>query len=129
MFCTLLVEDSESFRSALGGMLRKNFPDMRVEEAESGLEALRKVDRLCPDLVFMDIKLPGDNGVRLTKNIKAGYAGVIVVILTSYDIPEYRQAAFRNGADCFISKDSATCMDDVLARVEGTLSAKGVVLN
>ena len=129
MFCTLHVDDSGSFRAAIGGMLRRHFPRMRLEEAENGHEALRKIELHLPDLVFMDIKLPGDNGVKLTKIIKTAHAGVIIVILTGYDVPEYRQAAFRSGADCFIAKDSPTCMNDVLARVEGTLSMRGAVVN
>ena len=61
------------------------------------------------------------------KHIKMAFEGVVVVILSSYDMPEYRQAAFRNGADCYIAKGSASCMDDVTARVEGTLASKGIV--
>jgi DNA-binding NarL/FixJ family response regulator len=72
-------------------------------------------------MVLLDIKLPGGNGIELTKVIKAKYAPIIVVILSGYDIPQYRQAAFRNGADCFIYKGSASCMNDVLARVEGAM--------
>jgi len=128
MFCTLLVEDSQSFRSATREMLQSNFPSIGVEEAGSGGQALHKLTYLAPDLVFMDIKLPDANGVGLTKDIKLGFAGVVVVILSSYDIPEYRQAAFRAGADCFISKDSPTCMEDILARVKGALFAKEIAL-
>ena len=87
---------------------------------------MQKLGILQPDLVFMDIKLPDANGVGLTKDIKLERAGVVVVILSSYDLPEYRQAAFRAGADCFISKDSPTCMEDILARVNGALFAKEV---
>ncbi len=128
MFRTLLVEDSRSFRSATREMLQSNFPSMGIEEAESGGQALQKLGFLEPDLVFMDIKLPDVNGVGLTKDIKLGHAGVVVVILSSYDLPEYRQAAFRAGADCFISKDSPTCMEDILARVNGALFAKELSL-
>jgi DNA-binding NarL/FixJ family response regulator len=107
-------------------MLQSNFPSMRIEEAGSGNQALQKLDYLEPDLVFMDIRLPDANGLGLTRSIKLEWAGTVVVVLSSYDIPEYRQAAFRAGADCFISKDSPSCMDDVLARAEGALAAKEV---
>ena len=129
MFSMLVVEDSTEFRGELTCLLSQHFPNIRVEEAEDGEVALEKVNLLVPDMVFMDIKLPGDNGITLTKHIKMAFDGVIIVILSSYDMPEYRQAAFRNGADCFITKGSASCMSDVLARVEGTLSSKGIVLN
>jgi DNA-binding NarL/FixJ family response regulator len=128
MFRTLLVEDAQSFRAATREMLKSHFPFMEVDEASSGSQALYKLGYLEPDLVFMDIKLPDTNGVGLTKDIKLGFAGVIVVILSSYDIPEYRQAAFRAGADCFISKDSPTCMEEILARVKGALFVKKISL-
>ena len=128
MFRTLLVEDSQSFRAATRELLQSHFPFMGIEEAGSGSQALHKLGYLEPDLVIMDIKLPDANGVGLTKNIKTGNAGVTVVILSSYDIPEYRQAAFRAGADCFISKDSPTCMEDILARVKGAQFAKEISL-
>lgn len=128
LFSALVVEDSDEFRAALTLLLRQNFPHIRIEEAEDGEVALEKVNLLVPDMVFMDIKLPGENGISLTKHIKMAFNGVVVVVLSSYDMPEYRQAAFRNGADCFITKGATSCMNDVLARVEGTLSSKGIVL-
>jgi len=54
----------------------------------------------------MDLRLPGENGLELTKKIKAQYPDIIVVIVTNYDVPEYRKAAFESRADHFISKDS-----------------------
>jgi DNA-binding NarL/FixJ family response regulator len=82
------------------------------------------VEYLRPDLIFMDIKLPGENGLEVTRQIKQVYAYIVIVILTSYDIPEYRQQAFRNGADCFISKDQISFLADILARVEGTMTLR-----
>jgi len=128
MFSTLLVEDIINFRDALRYTIRSHFPDVRVEEAGDGIEALSKIESILPDIVFMDIKLPGDNGIKLTKVIKREYSGIVVVILTSYDMSEYRQAAFRSGADCYIYKGSDSCMNEILARMEGTLAIKGIVL-
>lgn len=127
MFSALLVEDSVNFRDALSFTIRSRFPDVRVEEAGDGIEALSKIESILPDIVFMDIKLPGENGINLTKAIKSEFSGIVVVILTSYDMSEYRQAAFRNGADCYIYKGSDSCMNEILARMEGTLVSKGMV--
>ncbi len=127
MFSMLVVEDSKEFRGALTLLLGQRFPHIRIEEAEDSEMALAKINQLEPDMVFMDIKLPGENGITLTKHIKMAFNGVVIVILSSYDMPEYRQAAFRNGADCYIAKGAASCMNDVVARVEGTLAMKGVV--
>jgi len=126
MFRTLLVEDSRTFRDTLSGVLHTHFPDMQVVEAEDGVQALDEVESVLPDIIFMDIKLPGASGIELTRQIKLAHAEVVVVILTSYDLPEYRQAAYRNGADCFISKGDVCCMVEVLARVEGVRTLRKI---
>ena len=54
----------------------------------------------------MDIQLPDKNGLELTRMIKASHPNAIIVILSSYDLTEYREAAYRNGANYYISKDS-----------------------
>ena len=124
IFNTLLVEDSIYFREELKSVICSHFPLIRVDEADNGEIALKIIAVQTPDLVFMDIRLPGVNGIQLTKDIKMKFDNIIIVVLSSYDVPEYRQAAFRNGADCFIAKESISCMEDVLARIEGTITSK-----
>ena len=126
MFNTLLVEDNVNFRQALSDVLLSYFPLMGIDEAGDGDEALRKVEYLRPDLIFMDIQLPGENGLEITRQIKRVYTDMVIVILTSCGQPEYRQQAFLNGADCFLSKGDDSCMEDILARVEGTIARKRV---
>jgi DNA-binding NarL/FixJ family response regulator len=124
MFNALLVEDNVEFRQELADILLAHFPMIGVEEAGDAADALSKVEYLRPDLIFMDIKLPGENGLETTRQIKQVYAYIVIVILTSYDIPEYRQQAFKNGADCFISKGQVSFLADILARVEGTMALR-----
>ena len=124
MFYALLVEDNVSFRHALSDILLSYFPLIGVEEAGDGAEALTKVECLRPNIIFMDIQLPGESGLDITKEIKLVYEDIVIVILTSYGLPEYRQQAFRNGADCFLSKGDDSCMEDILARVEGTMARR-----
>jgi DNA-binding NarL/FixJ family response regulator len=121
MFKILIVEDNMTFRQSLVAALGTEFPSALVEEAADGSEALKKVDSFEPDLVFMDIKLPGENGLELTRKIKGNDSGITVIILTSYDLPEYRQAAEANGADHFVSKSTST-RDEFLALVRSTKS-------
>jgi DNA-binding NarL/FixJ family response regulator len=66
---------------------------------------LEKVESFHPGLIFMDIRMHGENGLSLTKKIKAKYPSTQVFILTSYDNPEYQEAARQSGASRFISKD------------------------
>jgi DNA-binding NarL/FixJ family response regulator len=108
MVKTLIVDDNASFRQLLRGILDARFPSMEIEEAGDGKEAMAKLKSFHPGLVFMDIKLPGENGLELTKKIKADSPVVIVIILTSYDLPEYREAAVQFGANHFLTKGSAT---------------------
>ncbi len=103
----LIVEDSTLFRQLFKETLQDRFPSVEVHEAIDGEQALLKVETLLPNLVFMDIRLPGENGLQLTKKIKARHPNIIVIILTGYDLPEYREASSPH-ADYFYSKDSAT---------------------
>ena len=117
MFQILIVEDNAPFRQSLREMLCEQFPTMRVEEAQDGEDALDKLETLSPHLVFMDIKLPGQSGLEVTRTIKARYPEVRVIILTSYDLPEYREAASQYGADYFLSKGSSS-REEILALVD-----------
>ena len=122
MFNTLLVEDNVCFRQALSDVLLSYFPLISVDEAGDGEEALSKVEYRRPNLIFMDIQLPGENGLGITKKIKQVYDDIVIVILTTNDLPEYRQQAFRSGADYFLSKGDDACMEGILARVEGAMA-------
>jgi len=103
---TLIVEDNAFFRGVLKEKLQSLSPTMVINEAAEGCEALQKVDALKPELVFMDIRLPGENGIQLTQKIKAKYPNTKVIFLTSYDSSEYREAAIRAGGNCYIPKES-----------------------
>jgi DNA-binding NarL/FixJ family response regulator len=102
----LIVEDNALFLQFLKETLRSRFPSIDILEAANGEEAMQKIKTLPPDAIFMDLRLPGENGLELTKKIKAKYPDIIVVIITNYDLPEYREAAYQCGADHFLSKDS-----------------------
>lgn len=122
----LLIEDSAFFRQLFKETLRSHMPSMDVIEAMDGEEALQKIESSQPDLIFMDIKLPGENGLHLTQKIKAQYPGIPVVILTSYDLPEYREAAAAAGATHFLAKGSAT-KQHILNVVESILSKQQMI--
>ena len=112
----LIVEDNAAFRATLREVLHSHFPVMRIEEEPDGSGLFSRMDAFHPNIVFMAIRLPGENGLELTKKIKMIYPNVTVVILTSYDLPEYRQAALQSKADHFVSKDTST--SDLFALVE-----------
>ena len=102
----ILVEDDTEFRQCVKKILSSRYPSIQLIEARDGKEAMSKVDLLPPDIIFMDIQLPDKNGLELTRMIKASHPNAIIVILSNYDLTEYREAAYRNGANYYISKDS-----------------------
>jgi len=102
----LIVEDNAFFLQFFRETLHSRFPSMEISQAANGEEAMQKIEILRPEVVFMDVRLPGESGLELTKKIKAQYPDIIVVIITNYDLPEYREAAYESRADHFISKDS-----------------------
>jgi DNA-binding NarL/FixJ family response regulator len=124
MFKTMLVEDSSPVRQLVKVTLKDQFPSMEIIEAADGVEAFQKIDSHAPNLIFMDIGLPGENGLELTRKIKAGYPDVIVIILTTHDSPEYQEAANQYKADYFFSKD-ALGNDGIFTLVKSILLGKG----
>ena len=121
----LIVEDSAIFRKLLKETLLSGFPFLEVSEAADAEEALLKINSLSPDLIFMDIKLPGESGLDLTKKVKSKHPNIIIVILTAYDVPEYREAAYQFKADHFLSKGSAS-RESILTLVDSILSDRPI---
>ncbi len=117
IFRVLLVEDNLTFRQVVRDLLNYRFPSMVVDEATNGKEAMQIIHNHPPNLILMDIKLPGENGLELTRKITAKYPGMDVVILTSYDLPEYRQVAMQSGACSFVTKGSST-IDEIADLVD-----------
>jgi DNA-binding NarL/FixJ family response regulator len=116
----LIVEDSTIFRTLLKETLQSRFPTMEILEATDGEKAMRQIAAHPPDLIFMDIKLPGENGLDLTARIKAEYPHLTVIVLTSYDTPEYREAAVQAKADHFLAKGSSS-REGILTLVESVM--------
>jgi DNA-binding NarL/FixJ family response regulator len=118
----LIVDDNAAFRNMLRQILHSRFPSLTIGEAGDGNQAIKKLEKQAPDIIFMDVRLPGENGLSLTKRIKAAYPGIVIIIITSYDSPEYREAALEAGADSFVSKTDSNATD-ILERVETIISS------
>lgn len=104
----LVVENNDFFRRSFREILRMYIPSLSVEESADGSDAIAKISRNLPDMIFMDIRLPGKSGLELTREIKSSYPDVVVSIFTSYDLPDYRKIAEEYGADHFLLKDALT---------------------
>ena len=104
----VVVDDGPSFRKAATAFLATQ-PHVDVVGAfESGLEAIEAAALLSPDLILMDLHMPGMTGLNATRAIKRFNATVKVVAVTLYDRDWHRSAALDAGADGFISKASFT---------------------
>jgi len=117
-FKVMLVEDDDGFRRSLAALLMSRFPSIVLGAAADGAEAMEKVESFLPQLIFMDIKLPRQSGLEVTRRIKALHPEINVIMLTSYDFPEYREAARASGAYGFLSKGSSTA-DEIQDLVKG----------
>lgn len=93
-----------------------------VGVAANGAEALEQVEKLCPDLVLMDLKMPVMNGVQATRTIMAQFPLTAVLILTTYDDDVWVLDAIRAGAKGYLLKD--TGREALLAAIEGTVAGK-----
>jgi NarL family two-component system response regulator LiaR len=100
----LLVDDHQLFREGLANIL-SNQPDFRViGEAGDGLEAQIKARKLKPDLILMDVSMPGCDGLEATQQIKAELPDTTIVMLTVRDEDEKLFEAIRNGAQGYLLK-------------------------
>lgn len=123
MINVLIAEDNAAYRRSLHQMLAKRFPFMHITESADGVDVLHQALGRHYDLIFMDVRLPHGNGLDLTRAIKAVFDSSIVCVITIHDLPEYRDAALRNGADRFMVKGDSTT-EEIAAMVEALLETR-----
>jgi len=101
----LIVDDQPVVRAGYRSILQRE-PDLDVVgEAADGNEAVAATRRLTPDVVLMDIRMPGMDGLQATRTIVASGVPARVLILTTFDLDEYVFTALRSGASGFLLKD------------------------
>ncbi|OKK22236.1 LuxR family transcriptional regulator [Streptomyces sp. CB00455] len=111
----LLVDDQPLVRSGLR-VLTADTPDLHVVgEAGTGAEAVRLAGELRPDVVVMDIRMPGMDGIEATRLITGQNGAVRVLVLTTFDEDDHVYGALRAGASGFAVKDMA--LEDILAAI------------
>jgi len=118
----LVVEDHRSLRLSVVTWLQYRFPGSLVQGVGSGEEALAQARSTSPDVVLMDVNLPGIDGLEATCRVKAQWPKTAVVILTTHDTPRHRLAAAQAGAAGYIAKgDMETLLE---ATVECLLQSR-----
>ncbi|WP_329279105.1 response regulator transcription factor [Streptomyces sp. NBC_00691] len=111
----VLADDQPLVRSGLR-LVMADHPDLEVVgEAATGAEAVQQVRDTCPDVVVMDIRMPGMDGIEATRLITAGPTTTRVLVLTTFDEDDHVYGALRAGASGFAVKDMA--LNDILAAI------------
>ena len=100
-----LAEDHAVVREGLAELLRREADIEVVGEAGDGEDCVRQVKTLKPDIVLMDIAMPGVNGIEATKQIKTSVPQTRILVLTAYDNPEFVTAAIDAGAAGYLLKN------------------------
>jgi DNA-binding NarL/FixJ family response regulator len=118
----LLADDHELAREALRSVLARQ-PDLEVVgEARDGGEAVELARRLRPDLVLMDVRMPGLDGLSATRSVLAALPATRVVILSAYENREYVLEALRAGATGYLLKGATK--QEVIATLRGALAGE-----
>jgi DNA-binding NarL/FixJ family response regulator len=100
----LIVDDQEPFRLAARMVVDATDGFEVVGEAETGEDGVRMAHELNPDLVLMDVNLPGINGLEATRQILDTTARVVILLLSTYEAAEYAPRAAECGAAAYIPK-------------------------
>jgi DNA-binding NarL/FixJ family response regulator len=121
----LLADDQELMRMAFR-MVMDTQPDISiVGEATNGHEAVAATERLQPDVVLMDVRMPEMDGVQATRLIVESNSSARIIILTTFDLDEYVYAALGAGASGFLLKDTPPA--DLLSGIRAVASGDAVV--
>ena len=112
----LIVEDNERVRAALRDWMQSAFSEIEVSDVADGETAVEVIKASPPDLVLMDVALPGIDGIEATRRIRVDNPDVPIVVLTIHEDGRYRQAAEEAGATAFVAKRT---MQHDLVRVVG----------
>lgn len=116
----VIVDDSPIIRARLITMLDDIETIQIVGQAKSGEEALETVEKLNPDAVILDIRMPGLTGVDVLERIKKTNPNMLIIIMTNYPYQQYRERCMAAGADYFF--DKSTEFDKIIGVFAGIAS-------
>ncbi|MFI6340312.1 response regulator [Streptomyces sp. NPDC050535] len=123
---TVLIVDDQALQRMGFNMLLEAQPDMTVVgEATNGTEAVRTTAELRPDVVLMDVRMPGMDGIEATRRIVESGGRSRVLVLTTFDLDEYAYDALRAGASGFLLKDALP--EELVAGVRAVAAGDAVI--
>ena len=121
----LLCDDQAVIRDGLEMLLNLEKDFQVVGSAQDGAEALELAGKKSPDLILMDLKMPGMNGIEATREIRKKYPHIKILVLTTYDDDEWVFDAIRAGASGYLLKD--TPRQKIIEAIRGTVDGKSFV--
>ena len=125
MITVLIVDDQPLQRFGFRMLLDANPDTEVVGEATNGTEAVRRTTELRPDVVLMDVRMPGMDGIEATRRIVAASGRSRILMLTTFDLDEYAHAALRAGASGFLLKDAHP--EELLAGIRAVAEGDAVI--
>lgn len=121
----LLCDDQAVIRDGLEMLLTLEKDFQVIASAQDGYEAIELAGKKSPDLVLMDLKMPGMNGIEATREIRRKYPNIKILVLTTYDEDEWVFDAIRAGASGYLLKD--TPRQKIIEAIRGTMEGKSFV--
>ncbi|GAA3781761.1 response regulator [Streptomyces phyllanthi] len=123
---TVLIVDDQALQRLGFSMLMEQHPDLTVVgEATHGTEAVRMTAELHPDVVLMDVRMPGMDGIEATRHIVTSGGRSRVLVMTTFDLDEYAYDALRAGASGFLLKDALP--EELLAGIRAVAAGDAVI--
>ena len=102
----IIVDDSELLRSRIKTLIASVNNVKLVAEASNSVDGLQLIKMYKPDILVLDIRMPGENGLDVLENVKKTYKRMKVLIITNYPNDQYKNIALKFGADYFINKST-----------------------
>jgi DNA-binding NarL/FixJ family response regulator len=125
MITVLIVDDQPLQRFGFRMLLDSNPDTEVVGEANNGADAVRQTTQLHPDVVLMDVRMPGMDGIEATRRIVASSGRSRILMLTTFDLDEYVHAALRAGASGFLLKDAHP--EELLSGIRAVAAGDAVI--
>jgi len=123
-FRIVLVDDNVFFRHSLHDMLHNRFPEIDIHQARNSEKFLTILENFSPDILFLDFQFHDTDGLKLVQRIRRDHPAIVIVILTEYDMNEYRSATLMAGGNYIVPKTLWTG-NEILALVGTILINKG----
>jgi two-component system, NarL family, invasion response regulator UvrY len=115
----LVVDDCRPFRESICSLFLRYEALTVVGEAADGQAAIEMADRLAPQIIIMDVKMPGMGGVEATRRIKHAFPGIHIIAISAYEDTFLKASMRAVGSSIFITKDWAHTLPDVIAKITG----------